>query len=90
MGVIEAMASGVPVVTSNESSLTEVAGNAAILVDPRSVASIAHGIQEARSPENYSALCERGLARATKFSWQAAARQTLAVIEEAYDDACRT
>lgn len=90
MGVIEAMASGVPVVTSNDSSLTEVAGNAAILVDPRSVASIADGIQEARSPENHSALRERGLARATQFSWQAAARQTLAVIEEAYDDACRT
>ena len=87
MTVLEAMASGTPVVTSNTSSLAEVAGNSAVLVDPRSVAAIASGIREACDPQNQSALRERGLARAREFSWERAAASTLAVIKEAIRDA---
>jgi glycosyltransferase involved in cell wall biosynthesis len=67
---LEAMACGTPVVTSNVSSLPEIAGNAAILVDPYDPASIADGITRAVTDEPLRAvLIERGLARARGFSW---------------------
>jgi glycosyltransferase involved in cell wall biosynthesis len=87
MGVVEAMASGAPVVTSRVPSLTEVSGDAAILVDPESVDSIAEGIQAALDPEMAVDLRQRGLKRARDFSWDTAARQTLQVIQDAYDEA---
>lgn len=79
MPILEAMASGCPVVTSNVSSMPEVAGNAAVLIDPLSVKSIAGGIQETRkrAPE----LREAGLARAKEFSWDKCAQQTLTVLK---------
>lgn len=85
MTVLEAMAAGTPVVTSNTSSLSEVAGNAAILVDPYSVAAIASGIREACDSENNRALRQRGLERASEFTWERAAQQTMDVIREACD-----
>jgi glycosyltransferase involved in cell wall biosynthesis len=68
---LEAMACGTPVVTSNVSSLPEIAGGAAVLVDPYEPASIADGIVRAVSDETLRAdLIARGLARAGEFSWE--------------------
>ena len=67
---LEAMASGTPVVTSNVSSLPEVAGAAAVLVDPYSPESIADGIHRVLSDGTLrAALRERGPRRAQQFSW---------------------
>ncbi len=80
---LEAMANGTPVVTSNVSSLPEVAGNAALLVDPYDVASIAEGIRRAVTDEALRAdLISKGRARAREFSWARAAADTLAVYRE--------
>src|SRR5690606_25195363 len=71
---LEAMASGTPVVTSNVSSLPEVTGDAAILVDPLSVEAIADGIRRVLTDRELAdALRSRGLARAREFSWERAA-----------------
>lgn len=81
MPILEAFAAGCPVVTANVSSLPEVAGGAAVLVDPYEARDIARGIRTAlEAPEAWR---ERGKARAQRFSWEAAARQTLQVIEQA-------
>jgi glycosyltransferase involved in cell wall biosynthesis len=82
--VLEAMACGTPVLTSNVSSLPEVAGDAATLVDPLDVSSIAsglHGMLE--SPSLRAELAGRGRARAASFSWDRCARQTLEVYRRA-------
>ncbi len=69
--VLEAMACGTPVVTSRGTATEEVAGDAAVLVDPRDAASIAHGIRAAT--ERRDELVPAGLARAREFTWQRAA-----------------
>ena len=80
---LEAMACGTPVVTSNVSSLPEIAGTAALLVDPYEPASIAEGITRAVSDERVRAdLIARGLARARDFSWA----QSVAAIHGIYMD----
>ena len=67
---LEAMASGTPVVTSNVSSLPEVVGDAAILVDPHSAQAIADGIlQVLRSTHLREELRKRGLKRVQEYSW---------------------
>jgi glycosyltransferase involved in cell wall biosynthesis len=67
---LEAMASGTPVVTSNVSSLPEVVGDAAILVDPYNAESIADGILSVlRSTHLRDELSKRGLERVKAFSW---------------------
>lgn len=72
--ILEAMASGCPVITSNISSLPEVAGDAAILVDPNSVDAIAEGIRAVcTDPELAMDLVERGRQRLRQFTWQACA-----------------
>ncbi len=77
---LEAMANGTPVVTSNVSSLPEVTGEAALLVDPYDVTSIADGIRRAVTDEALrQVLIARGLERAGQFSWTKAAAETLAV-----------
>jgi glycosyltransferase involved in cell wall biosynthesis len=79
--VLEAQAAGVPVMTANNSSLPEVAGDAAILVDPTDVDAIAEAMLRLSSDE---ALRERliaaGHANVARFSWTKAARETLAVL----------
>jgi len=76
--VLEAMATGCPVVTANCSSMPEVAGDAAVLVDPRSVESIADGIARVWSDDGLRRdLASRGLRRAAGYTWAATARQTL-------------
>lgn len=80
---LEAMANETPVVTSNLSSLPEVAGDAALLVDPYDVASIAEGIRRAVTDEPLrQQLIAKGRARAREFSWARAAADTLAVYRE--------
>ncbi|HYU79356.1 MAG TPA: glycosyltransferase family 1 protein [Vicinamibacterales bacterium] len=67
---LEAMACGTPVVTSNVSSLPEIVGDAALLVDPHDPASIADGIQRAVTDDRVRCeLVGKGLARARQFSW---------------------
>jgi alpha-1,3-rhamnosyl/mannosyltransferase len=77
--VLEAMACGTPVVCSNRSSLPEVAGEAAILVDPLDVSALAGAIGRALSDEELRRdLRRRGLDQAQRFTWQETARRTLA------------
>jgi glycosyltransferase involved in cell wall biosynthesis len=76
--VVEAMACGSPVVASNVTSVPEVAGDAALLVDPHSVAEIAEAMARIESDQELrSGLIERGLRRARLFTWENCARQTL-------------
>jgi glycosyltransferase involved in cell wall biosynthesis len=79
--VLEAMACGAPVVTSAGGATEEVAGNAAVLVDPLDAGAIAAGIEQAAARAHE--LREKGLARARKYSWDDVARQTRAAYEEA-------
>jgi glycosyltransferase involved in cell wall biosynthesis len=80
---LEAMASGTPVVTSNVSSLPEVVGDSAVLVNPENVFEIARGIREALINEPLrEALIRKGHQQARKFSWEATARQVLEVYRE--------
>jgi glycosyltransferase involved in cell wall biosynthesis len=79
--VLEAMACGTPVVTSAGGATEEVAGGAAVLVDPHDPDAIAAGIEEAWSRRDD--LRARGLERAGQFSWKRVAAETRAVYEEA-------
>lgn len=82
--VLEAMAAGTPVLTSNVSALPEVAGGAAVLVDPTDVDSIAGGMENLlRDDELRKDLRERGRARAERFSWEETARRTVEVLHQA-------
>ncbi len=79
--VLEAMACGTPVITSSLASLPEVAGDAALYVDPYCVASIAEAMHAVASTANLrTALRERGLVRAAQFSWQKTAEATAAAL----------
>jgi glycosyltransferase involved in cell wall biosynthesis len=80
--ILEAMACGCPVVTSNVSAMPETAGGAAVLADPRAPASIARAIVEAAQPANRDRLLDLGFARASQFSWAATGMQTLDVYRE--------
>lgn len=81
MPVLEAMACGAPVLTSNSSALPEVAGDAALLVDPQDTEAITAGLLRlAGDPDLRADLRRRGLARAAEFSWERCARETLALL----------
>lgn len=84
MTVLEAQASGTPVLASNTSSLPEVVGDAGLLVDPHDVAAIAAGIVQLATDEQFrAALRERGLQHVAGWTWERTARQTLDVLEQA-------
>jgi len=80
---LEAMASGTAVITSGVSSLPEVVGDAALLVNPENVFDIARGIKEVLlDDELRQTLIRRGRVQAAKFSWERAAREVLAIYRE--------
>lgn len=84
MPVLEAMACGAPVLTACTSALPEVAGDAAILIDPADVDAIAAGLTRlAGDAELRGELRLRGLARAASFSWERCARETIEVLRTA-------
>jgi glycosyltransferase involved in cell wall biosynthesis len=86
LDALNAMACGVPVVASNVGSLPEVVGTAGVLVDPKSVESIAQGIERVLSlgRSGYNSMIQKGLIQAKKFSWRGCAEKTLAIIENVY------
>jgi glycosyltransferase involved in cell wall biosynthesis len=80
---LEAMACGTPVVCSHAASLPEVVGDAALMVDPYDVDGLAAAMERVlRDADLRQDLRERGLARASQFTWERTARQTVAVYRE--------
>jgi glycosyltransferase involved in cell wall biosynthesis len=85
MPALEALACGAPLLASNRGSLPEIAGDAAIIVDPLRTASIAAGLQHlVTDAHRRTELRERGLQRARRFSWAMAARITRQALEQAF------
>lgn len=83
--VLEAMACGTPVVTSNVSSLPEVGGNAVVSINPRSVDELANEIRRILSDKELRSRCiTKGLERAKIFSWEKCALETLKALNEAH------
>jgi glycosyltransferase involved in cell wall biosynthesis len=83
MPVVEAMACGAPVVTSNRTSLPEVAGDAALLVNPESDEQLAEAMVKILSDASLrESLRKKGFERAKQFTWERAAKQTLEVYKE--------
>lgn len=81
--VLEAMQCGAPVITTDISSMPEVAGKAALLVKPDDINGLAEALARVLSDDALAAdLKQRGLARAAEFSWESAARETRAVYQE--------
>ena len=75
--ILEAMGCGTPTITSNVSSLPEVAGNAAISIEPMNVDAIVEAVKQINNDPNYRQdLIDKGLARVKEFSWQKTAAQT--------------
>lgn len=84
--VLEAMACGAPVITSNNSSMAEVARNAAILVDPRSTSQLTRSIEMVidLNMENYQKMAKASLERSRNYSWIKTARETLNIYNSLY------
>jgi glycosyltransferase involved in cell wall biosynthesis len=81
--VLEAQACGCPVITSTTSSLSEVAGDGALLVDPQDAADIANAMERiATEPGLRDELIERGFANTRRFSWEACAETVLQAIDD--------
>ena len=84
---LEAMAHGTPVVTSNTSSLPEVAGNAALLVNPENVFEIQRALQRALlDPALRGRMKQRGYEQAQRFSWTSSVERILAIYREVAGD----
>ena len=80
--MLEAQACGAPVLAANSSSLPEVAGDGALLVDPLDSAAIAAGLLRLAEDETLrQRLRAAGFANLRRFSWQRCAQETLAVLE---------
>ncbi len=83
--VLEAMACGAPIVASGVSSMPEISGDAALLIDPLDVDSIAQGIERVlMDRERRERMKEEGPKRSQAFTWERTARETLATYEEAF------
>lgn len=84
---LEAMAWGCPVVSTTAASLPEVVGDAAEMIDPFSVESIAEGILRVLSDAEYAQkLRERGYVQAKRFSWDSSAKQLTAICKDVLDN----
>jgi glycosyltransferase involved in cell wall biosynthesis len=83
MPLLDAMSRGVPVLTSNVSAMAEVAGDAALLVDPTDVASVSQGLWNLTNDGALrEALIQQGLKRSGEFSWERAVGETWQVYQE--------
>jgi glycosyltransferase involved in cell wall biosynthesis len=86
MPLLDAMARGVPILTSNVSAMPEVAGDAALLVDPSDVASLTEGLRKLTTDGTLRAdLIQKGLRRSGQFSWEKAVGETWHVYQELLD-----
>ncbi len=81
--VLEAMAAGTPVITANVASLPEVAGKAAILVNPTSSLALQTAMDKLMSAKVRSTYSKRGKRQAKQFSWERCAKETLKVYQQA-------
>jgi len=80
---LEAMACGIPVITSNSSSLPEIVGETGVMVDPYNLEQLAHSMKEVLTDESYKKeIIKNGLQRANLFSWKRCAEETLDVYHE--------
>jgi len=83
---LESMACGTPVVVSNAASLPEVVGNSGLLVDPSSPEAFAEAIMKVLgSPEFARKLSEKGLERASKYTWHKTAEKTMNIYQGVWD-----
>jgi glycosyltransferase involved in cell wall biosynthesis len=83
MPVLDAMAAGVPTIASNRSAMPEVAGDAALLVDPEDTEALADGLRRLAEDEDLRRdLTDKGRARAKLFTWEKAVRETWDVYRE--------
>jgi glycosyltransferase involved in cell wall biosynthesis len=81
--ILEGMACGVPVITSNTSSMPEVAGDAACIVDPHKPEEITQAMQRILIDDDYrNELCKKGMERASHFSWKRMAEENLKLYKE--------
>ncbi|WP_251344295.1 glycosyltransferase family 4 protein [Haloplanus halophilus] len=84
--ILEAMSAGTPVITSNRGAMAEVAGDAALLVDPERPAALADAMERVTAAKTVrDDLRRRGRVRARAFTWERAARRTMAVYREVAD-----
>lgn len=83
--VVESWACGTPVLTSNNSSLVEVGGDGAVLVNPNDVSDITRGLVQALSETDLEELLQKGKKRLERFRWKVVAEDTLKFIRAAYD-----
>ena len=85
--VLEAMSCGTPVIASNCASLPEVAGQAALLIDPMDIHTISGAIQQVLGePDLARSMRQKGIVQAQQFSWDQTARRTIAVYESLLND----
>jgi glycosyltransferase involved in cell wall biosynthesis len=86
--ILEAMACGTPVVASRTASIPEVAGEAALLVEPRDALALATALERILTDQPLrEAMRWRGLERAARFSWEATAAQILEILREVVREA---
>jgi len=84
---LEAMACGVPTIVSNVSSLPEVVGRGALMIDPYHIDELAWAMETVLTDNMLKEkLIEKGISQAKKFSWKKCARQTLKVLTRSYED----
>ena len=81
--ILEGMACGVPVITSNTSSMPEIAGDAAILVNPYKSEEIVRAIEKILNDTEFCEnLCQKGIERASLFSWKHMAEMYLKLYKD--------
>jgi len=84
MPILESMACGVPVLTSNVSAMPEVGGQATLLINPFEIESISEGLQQLlQAPQLRAQLREQGLARAASYTWQQSSQQLASILKQA-------